>query len=90
MLTKQQSDTVQLSPWWRRSVALVFVVGMIGLIFMSVQAYRHAPPIPDKVVDSEGAVIFDGRTIEAGSGGFFKIRPDAKWLHLGARLLPGA
>ena len=71
-MQKQQSDTVQLSPWWRRSVLLVFIVGMIGLIFMSVQAYRYAPPIPDKVVDSEGTVIFDGQTIEAGQEVFLK------------------
>jgi nitric oxide reductase subunit B len=44
----------------------VFVVGMIGLIFMSVQAYRFAPPIPEKVVDSGGKVIFSGQEIEAG------------------------
>jgi nitric oxide reductase subunit B len=42
-MQEQLSDTPTLSPWWRRSVLLVFVVGMIGLIFMSVQAYRYAP-----------------------------------------------
>jgi hypothetical protein len=43
-MQEQLSDTPTLSPWWRRSVLLVFLVGMIGLIFMSVQAYRFAPP----------------------------------------------
>ena len=71
-MQEQPNEFIELSPWWRRSVALVFVVGMIGLIFMSVQAYRHAPPIPDKVVDSEGAVIFDEQTIEAGQEVFLK------------------
>jgi len=51
-MQEQLPDTPTLSPWWRRSVLLVFVVGMIGLIFMSVQAYRYAPPIPERVVDS--------------------------------------
>jgi nitric oxide reductase subunit B len=43
-MTEQLSNNPTLSVWWRRSVLLVFVVGMIGLIFMSVQAYRYAPP----------------------------------------------
>lgn len=71
-MEEQQGAFVELSPWWRRSVALVFVVGMIGLITMSVRAYRDAPPIPDKVVDSRGRVIFEGRDIEAGQQVFLK------------------
>jgi nitric oxide reductase subunit B len=47
------SRKAAFSVWRRRSVLLVFVSGMIGLIFMSVQAYRYAPPIPQRVVDSQ-------------------------------------
>ena len=68
----QSSEQPGLSPWWRRSVALVFIVGMIGLIFMSVQAYKKAPPIPEKVVDSNGMKIFDKQQIEAGQQVFLK------------------
>lgn len=68
----QLPDTTVLSPWWRRSVVLFFVVGMIGLIFMSVQAYRYAPPIPEKVVDSAGTVIFDRLDIETGQEVFLR------------------
>ena len=50
----------------------VFVVGMIGLIFMSVQAYRFAPPIPERVVDSNGKTIFNRQEIEAGQQVFLK------------------
>ena len=71
-MKEQLSSTPTLSPWWRRSVLLVFVVGMIGLIFMSVQAYRYAPPIPEKVVDSDGKTIFSGQEIEAGQQVFLK------------------
>ena len=66
------SNQPDLSPWWRRSVALVFIIGMIGLIFMSVQAYRHAPPIPQKVVDAVGQVIFEKQDIESGQEVFLK------------------
>jgi len=68
----QLSSTPTLSAWWRRSVLLVFVGGMIGLIFMSVQAYRYAPPIPEKVVDSSGNLIFSGQEIKAGQQVFLK------------------
>ena len=71
-MQEQLSETAVLSPWWRRSVVLVFVVGMIGLIFMSVQAYRYAPPIPEKVVDSAGTVVFDRQDIETGQEVFLK------------------
>ncbi|MEJ2285817.1 MAG: cbb3-type cytochrome c oxidase subunit I, partial [Desulfobacterales bacterium] len=71
-MNEQLSSTPTLSAWWRRSVLLVFVVGMIGLIFMSVQAYRYAPPIPEKVVDSDGKMIFSGQEIEAGQQVFLK------------------
>ena len=71
-MQRQQTDIAKLSPWWRRSVLLVFILGMIGLIFMSVQAYRYAPPIPDKVVDSEGTVVFDRHDIESGQEVFLK------------------
>ena len=64
--------SVKLSPWWPRSVAIVFIVGMIGLIFMSARAYRDAPPIPDRVVDESGSVVFTGREIEKGQQVFLK------------------
>ena len=64
--------TETLSPWWRRSVVLVFVCGMAVLIFMSVQAYRYAPPIPESVVDSAGKVVFNRQDIESGQQVFLK------------------
>jgi len=69
---EQLPATKTLSPWWRRSVVLVFVFGMAVLIFMSVQAYRYAPPIPESVVDSAGKVIFNRQDIESGQQVFLK------------------
>jgi len=71
-MQEQRSVPQDLSPWWRRSVALVFLVGMAVLIFISVQAYRHAPPIPAKVVGPGGEPVFTGRDIEAGQQVFLK------------------
>jgi len=66
-MKEQLSTTPTLSAWWRRSVLFVFVVGMIGLIFMSVQAYRYAPPMPERVVDSDGKTVIDRQEIEGVS-----------------------
>lgn len=71
-MKEQLPTTETLSPWWRRSVVLVFVCGMAVLIFMSVQAYRYAPPIPESVVDSAGAVIFNRQDIESGQEVFLR------------------
>lgn len=71
-MKEQLSSTPTLSAWWRRSVLLVFVVGMIGLIFMSVQAYRYAPPIPENVVDSDDNIVFSAQEIETGQEVFLK------------------
>lgn len=71
-MQEQLSGKPAISPWWRRSVLLVFVVGMFGLIFMSVQAYRLAPPVPERVVDSGGNTIFGRQDIEAGQQVFLK------------------
>jgi len=89
-MNEQRSSTARLSPWWRRSVLLVFAGGMIGLIFMSVQAYRYAPPIPQKVVDTDGKTIFTGQEIEAGQQVFLKyglMQNGSIWGH-GAYLGP--
>jgi nitric oxide reductase subunit B len=71
-MKEQLPATETLSPWWRRSVVLVFFCGMAVLIFMSVQAYRYAPPIPESVVDSAGKVVFTRQDIESGQQVFLK------------------
>jgi nitric oxide reductase subunit B len=89
-MKEQLPATETLSPWWRRSVVLVFVFGMAVLIFMSVQAYRYAPPIPESVVDSAGKVIFNRQDIESGQQVFLKyalMQNGSIWGH-GAYLGP--
>lgn len=89
-MQQQLSGTAVLSPWWRRSVLLVFIFGMIGLIFMSVQAYRYAPPIPVRVVDPEGAELFNRHDVETGQQVFLRyglMQNGSIWGH-GAYLGP--
>ncbi|HAA04193.1 MAG TPA: nitric-oxide reductase large subunit, partial [Syntrophobacteraceae bacterium] len=71
MESKETSSSV-LSPWWRYGVLWTFLIGLSGLLFMSVQAYRHAPPIPEVVVGPSGEVIFSGSDIRSGQQVFLK------------------
>ena len=84
------SNPPSLSLWWRRSVVLVFVIGMAVLGFMSVQAYRHAPPIPERVVDTGGRTVFTRQDIEGGQQVFLRyalMQNGSIWGH-GAYLGP--
>jgi len=57
---------------WKLAVLLVFIVGFSVLIFMGHETSTQAPPIPEKVVDSAGSVLFTGEDILAGQSVFQK------------------
>lgn len=61
-----------LSPWWKRGALGVMAFGFTLLIAMTVLTYKKAPPIPEKVVDESGAVLFTGDDIGAGQEVFLK------------------
>lgn len=61
-----------LSAWWRRGALAVMAVGFTLLITMTVTTYKKAPPIPTRVVDGTGQVLFTGEDIGAGQEVFFK------------------
>lgn len=65
-------DDGPLSPWWIRGVVIVMVLGFTGLITITMLAYRNAPPIPERVVDAEGATLFRGDDIRDGQTVFLK------------------
>ena len=64
--------TEELSPWWRKSVLLVLVVGFAILIWISISALLNAPPIPEQVTHPGGERIFTGEDILAGQQVFLK------------------
>lgn len=69
----QESPIVaHLSPWWRYSALLVFLVGLFILIYLSTIAYRESPPIPNLVQGPDGQTIFTAAKIEAGQQVFLK------------------
>lgn len=65
-------DDTALSPWWIRTILFVMVVGMAILIVITVLGYKKAPPIPARVVDTQGQVLFTGDDIQAGQAVFLK------------------
>ena len=62
----------KLSPWWRRSVVLVLVIGFTVLIWMAIRAHEDAPPIPEKVVGPNGEAVFTREEIVTGQEVFLK------------------
>jgi nitric oxide reductase subunit B len=72
MATSIEYADERLSPWWKRGVAITIVSGFAVLILIAVSAYQHAPPIPDRVVDSSGATVFTGDDIRSGQAVFLK------------------
>lgn len=61
-----------LSPSWRKGVMLVLIIGFAVEMLISVRAYQDAPPIPDRVLDPSGQVLFTGADILAGQQVFLK------------------
>lgn len=61
-----------LSPWWRHTVIIVMIFGFMILSIITVLSYTNAPPIPQKVTNETGDVLFTGKNIEAGQDVFLK------------------
>ena len=69
---RESSARGALSPWWARSLAAVIVVGLSVLCLVTFKAYENAPPIPVRVVDPSGAVVFTAADITLGQQVFLK------------------
>lgn len=66
------SDVEQLSPRWRHAVIVTFALGFAVLILLTFTAYQNAPPIPKRVVDTAGTVVFTGTDVRNGQDVFLK------------------
>jgi nitric oxide reductase subunit B len=62
----------ELSRWWRYSVLLIMLGGFAVLGCVAGTAYKVGPPIPEKVLDPVGQVIFTGDDVTAGQQVFLK------------------
>ncbi|MDB5912298.1 MAG: nitric oxide reductase large subunit, partial [Ramlibacter sp.] len=66
------TDAGPLSPWWMRAVVAVMLLGFAGLLAITALAYRNAPPVPGRVLDSRGEVLFTGDEVREGQAVFLK------------------
>lgn len=63
---------IVFSRWWVIVLTCVLIYGFATLITVTCKAYRDKPPVPERVVDDSGAVIFTGSDINAGQELFLR------------------
>ncbi len=61
-----------ISRTWMQAVALVLLFGFFVLGFLAYRTYTSAPPLPAKVVDPQGLVLFTRADILAGQQVFLR------------------
>ena len=55
-----------LSKGWLQAVILVVLVGFTVLVLLAYRTYQAKPPVPDRVVDPQGHVLYTGGQISHG------------------------
>ena len=55
-----------VSKTWLQVAGLVIIVGFFVLVLLAYLTYKADPPIPDRVVDPSGRVVFTGNDVRAG------------------------
>lgn len=63
-----------LSPWWRRGLVFILLIEFAVLLWVTTGSYyrKIQPPVPGKVTDASGSLIFTGDDIKAGQQIFLK------------------
>jgi nitric oxide reductase subunit B len=72
MATVPTSAEDALSAWWKAAAIITMMFGFSVLIGLTAEAYRKAPPIPAKVMDPSGTVVFTSEDVAAGQQVFLK------------------
>lgn len=68
------SKNQQLSPWWRRGLVIILILEFTTLIWVTTgRLYNNLkPPVPEKVLDYSGNIVFTGTDIQNGQQLFLK------------------
>jgi len=68
------SKNQNLSRWWRIGIVIIFLLEFAVLIWVTTGSYYRTlkPPIPEKVIDSAGLMVFNRIDIENGQQLFLK------------------
>src|SRR3954454_23839889 len=57
---------------WMQAIVIVFLIGFLILGMLAYRTYTDAPPIPARVLDANGEVIFTGEDISSGQEVFLR------------------
>ncbi|HEX5400277.1 MAG TPA: cbb3-type cytochrome c oxidase subunit I, partial [Verrucomicrobiae bacterium] len=71
-MNESSRQPMLISKGWIQAVALVMLFGFFVMGLLAYYTYTDEPPIPAKVVDSNGQVLFTGADITAGQQIFLK------------------
>jgi nitric oxide reductase subunit B len=71
-MAEKRRREMTLSPFWLQASIITFVVGFTILGILAYLIYRDQPPIPERVVDPSGQVLFTGDDIRRGQDVFQK------------------
>ncbi|MGH7990644.1 MAG: nitric-oxide reductase large subunit, partial [Limisphaerales bacterium] len=71
-MNRTADRTMLISKGWIQAVALVMLFGFFVMGLLAYYNYTDEPPIPAKVVDANGKVLFTGKDIIAGQQIFLK------------------
>jgi nitric oxide reductase subunit B len=74
-MNRTSENTLLVSKVWIQAVALVMLFGFFIMGLLAYYNYIDEPPIPAKVVDASGTVLFTGADITAGQEVFLKNGP---------------
>ncbi len=74
---QNSNDTLKnqnLSPWWRRGIIIILLLEFAVLIWVTTGSYYRTskPPIPEKITDESGTVLFTGTDIQNGQQVFLR------------------
>ena len=71
-MNESSNQSLLISKGWIQAVALVMLFGFFVLGLLAYRTYTDEPPIPARVVDNNGNVLFTGPDITAGQEIFLK------------------
>jgi nitric oxide reductase subunit B len=68
------SNSQYLSPWMRRGIVVILLLEFAVLLWITTGSYyrKLQPPVPEKVIDASGSLLFTGKDITAGQQIFLK------------------
>ncbi|HQR80037.1 MAG TPA: cbb3-type cytochrome c oxidase subunit I [Actinomycetota bacterium] len=70
--TKEGSREIDISKGWIQAIALVMVFGFFIMGMLAVRTYTDSMPLPERVVDQNGEVIYTAADVTAGQQIFLR------------------